>query len=117
MSERTLRRRIKTATGASPRFWVGLHRVRLAGRALMFTNDPIANVAFAAGYADQAHMTREMRRWFRVTPAAMRRAASAYENLVAAPDAFTSGPTSVQPFSRSDSMKDGLNSAEGSMSW
>ena len=116
MSERTLRRRI-TLAGASPRFWVGLHRVRLAGRATVFTDDPIAGIAVAVGYADQAHMTREMRRWFGVTPAAVRRGAASYADLVAAPDAFVSDPAWAQRSSQSDTMKYGLNSAEGSMSW
>ena len=114
---RTLRRRIKAATGASPQFWVGLHRVRLAGHAMVFTDDPIADVAFAVGYADQAHMTREMRRWFGVTPAAMRRGASSYGDLVAAPDAFSSGAVTGRRSSQLGSRKYGLNSADGSMSW
>lgn len=116
-SERTLRRRVKAATGASPQFWVGLHRVRLAGRAVVFTDDPIADVAFAVGYADQAHMTREMRRWFGVTPAAMRRGAPSFASLVAAPDAFSSGAASGRRSSQFGSRKYGLNSADGSMSW
>lgn len=112
-SERTLRRRVKKATGVSPQFWVALHRVRLAGRAIVFTDDSIADIAFTAGYTDQAHMTREMHRWFGVTPAAMRRSTSSYDDLVAAPDAFTSG----HQFYYSDLMKNGLNSDEGSISW
>jgi AraC-like DNA-binding protein len=82
-----------------------------------FSGDPIADVAFAVGYADQAHTTREMRRWFGVTPAAMGRGAPFYGDLVAAPGAFASGAASGQGSSQSDSRKYGLNSAEGSMSW
>jgi hypothetical protein len=91
MSERTLRRRITAATGGSPQFWVGLHRARLAGRTTVLTDDPIADIAFAVGYSDQAHMTREMRRWFGTTPAAMRRGAASLGHLIIAPDAFASG--------------------------
>ncbi|MCK4511347.1 helix-turn-helix transcriptional regulator, partial [bacterium] len=91
MSERTLRRRITAATGGSPQFWVGLHRARLAGRTTVLTDDPIVDIAFAVGYSDQAHMTREMRRWFGTTPAAMRRGAASLGHLIIAPDAFASG--------------------------
>jgi AraC-like DNA-binding protein len=84
---------------------------------MVFTDDPIADVAFTVGYADQAHMTREMRRWFGVTPAAMRRGAPSYGDLVAAPDAFASGSASGRRSSQLGSRKCGLNSADGSMSW
>jgi hypothetical protein len=89
MSQRTLRRRIGAATGAPPQFWVGLHRARLAGRAVLLSKRPIVDVAVTAGYADQAHLTREMRRWFGVTPAVLRRDAKSFGDLLTAPDAFT----------------------------
>jgi AraC-like DNA-binding protein len=34
---------------------------------------PLADIACAAGCADQAHMTRDVVRWFGVTPAELRR--------------------------------------------
>lgn len=45
-------------------------RERLAG-----SDAPISSIALRAGYADQSHLTREMRKRLGVTPAAYRRAA------------------------------------------
>ncbi len=89
MSSRTLRRHMTALTGASPQFWVALHRARLAGRALVNGNMPISDIALTAGYSDQAHLTRELRRWFGVTPAAMRRDATLHGARFTWPDAFS----------------------------
>lgn len=44
------------------------------GRTLLAATDvPLAQVAFRAGYSDQSHMTREMRRVFGATPVQVRR--------------------------------------------
>jgi AraC-like DNA-binding protein len=43
-------------------------RLKTAGRALMEGAGP-AQAAAVAGYADQAHFTRQLRRWFGVSPA------------------------------------------------
>ncbi|MBI2240727.1 MAG: helix-turn-helix domain-containing protein [Magnetospirillum gryphiswaldense] len=70
-AQRRLERVLKKATGRPPMFWRGLARVRRAARLLTGDND-LAALAADAGYADQAHLTREMRRWFGVTPKALR---------------------------------------------
>lgn len=87
-SERTLRRRIRTLTGASPGFWVQLYRARRAGRRLVATQDSISDIAFGCGYADQAHLTRDMRRWFAATPGDLRAERRLWSPLLLAPDAF-----------------------------
>lgn len=67
VSERTLERLVKKATGQTPMFWKSLARARQAARQLD-PGQPLAELAADSGYADQAHMTREFRKWFGVTP-------------------------------------------------
>ena len=80
---------MRTLTGASPQYWTSLYRARLAGRALVEGKMPISEIAFASGFADQAHLTREMNRWFGVTPAALREDGAINEGLFSDPDAFS----------------------------
>jgi AraC-like DNA-binding protein len=60
LSERQLRRRAQTAFGYGPKT---LQRVLRFQRALRLARagKPLADVAYAAGYADQAHMANEVR--------------------------------------------------------
>lgn len=88
-SDRTLRRRIRTATGAPPRFWLSLLRIRSCARQIVFKNTSLVETALAIGYSDQAHMTRQMRRWLGITPAGLRKNASQFRHMVNQPDAFT----------------------------
>ncbi len=69
--ERRLQRLFHHHTGRTPVFWRRLARWR---KAMRWLNQPIdlAEVAFLAGYADQAHMTNECRRWCGLTPRAAR---------------------------------------------
>jgi len=67
VSERSLERLIRGATGRAPSYWKGLARIRRAALALSGTA-PLAAIAADHGYADQAHMSREFRRWFDVSP-------------------------------------------------
>lgn len=71
VSTRTLQRLITGATGHPPAFWRALVRWRCAARAVMMectAGVPLAEVAAQYGYADQAHMNREFKRWFAMTP-------------------------------------------------
>lgn len=70
VSERTLERLVQTATSRTPMFWKSLARVRRSARAVATGSMTLAQVAADHGYADQAHMSREFKRWFGVTPAA-----------------------------------------------
>ncbi|WOI47306.1 helix-turn-helix domain-containing protein [Acidovorax sp. BLS4] len=73
VSERTLERLIRTATGESPRYWRALARVRRAAQALAGDGGPpLAAIAADHGYADQAHFGRECRHWLGQTPARLR---------------------------------------------
>jgi AraC family transcriptional regulator len=55
-------------TGSSPYAYVIAQRVARARRLLETTDLPIARVAIDAGFADQAHLTRMLRRHLGVTP-------------------------------------------------
>lgn len=80
VSSRTLQRLIGQETNRSPIYWILLARARKAARALN-ESSPLADIAEMHGYADQSHMNREFKRWFGITPTAMRRAPSLLRQL------------------------------------
>lgn len=71
VAERTLHRDFLTAVGLAPRRYLRIARARRAA-ALLAGGAAIAEVAFACGYADQAHLTRELVALHGTTPAALR---------------------------------------------
>jgi len=70
-ARRTAERLIRRTTGHGPGFWIRLARVRRAAADLTAGLAP-AEAAADQGFADQAHMTREFRSWFGLTPGAVR---------------------------------------------
>lgn len=64
---RTLQRLLMHATGHTPQFWLQLARIRRAARKVGQARS-LVELAMDVGFADQAHMTRQFRRWFDVTP-------------------------------------------------
>ncbi len=70
-AQRRMERLLKAATGRPPVFWRGLARARRAARLLAQTPE-LAALAADCGFADQAHLCREMRRWFGSSPTVMR---------------------------------------------
>jgi len=68
---RTLQRLLIKNTGKSASFWLGLARVRGAARTL-FGPVSLSETAYEFGYCDQAHMSREIRRWFDTSPARLK---------------------------------------------
>ncbi|WP_051340518.1 helix-turn-helix domain-containing protein [Azospirillum halopraeferens] len=80
VSPRSLQRLFRTHGLPAPEFWLLLARARRAA-ARILPEASLADVAAAAGYADQAHMTRDFRRWFGLPPAALRRAPALLELL------------------------------------
>jgi AraC-like DNA-binding protein len=70
LGDRQLRRRFGDAVGYGPKT---LERVLRFQRFLTLarTNEPLAQLAFDAGYADQAHLTRECSRLSGLPPAAL----------------------------------------------
>jgi AraC-like DNA-binding protein len=70
IGERQLRRRFAAAVGYGPKTFARIARFQRA-LALLRAGEPAAGAAYAAGYADQAHMTREMRALAGRTPSAL----------------------------------------------
>jgi len=68
VSQRTFQRHITQATGKTPIYWTQLARVTKATRALYNKPGAYAEIAICFGYSDQAHMCREIKRWFGITP-------------------------------------------------
>lgn len=68
LSERQLRRRFTEAVGYGPKTLHGILRFQHALELGRGTSFGLADVAYQAGYADQAHFTREVRRLAGVTP-------------------------------------------------
>jgi AraC-like DNA-binding protein len=60
-------------TGFTPHAYLLEQRIRHARRLIMVLT-PLADAAAASGFADQSHMTREFRRRYGLTPAALRNA-------------------------------------------
>jgi AraC-like DNA-binding protein len=71
VSERSLERLLAQRTQRGPLYWRNLARARRCARALAGAQ-PLAQLAADHGYADQAHMTRDLQRWFGSAPAQLR---------------------------------------------
>ncbi|MEO1529906.1 MAG: helix-turn-helix domain-containing protein [Planctomycetota bacterium] len=67
VSPRTLQRLVLRETSKTPQFWLQLARVRRAARKIASAKS-LADVAYDSGFSDQAHMTRQFRRWYARTP-------------------------------------------------
>lgn len=70
VSLRTLQRHTMQKTGRSPDFWRRLARARKAVRCILSGVD-LQEAALACHFSDQAHMTRELKSWFSLTPGAV----------------------------------------------
>lgn len=67
-------RAFKQSTGLTPHKFVVERRLERGRRALVDTQDPIAAIAQACGFADQAHFARTFKQRFGVSPTEMRSA-------------------------------------------
>jgi AraC-like DNA-binding protein len=72
VSQRTLRRRCVSAIGYGPKMVDRVLRFRRAVR-LIHADMPVVAAAYLAGYADQAHLTRELQSLGGLTPGQVRR--------------------------------------------
>lgn len=68
LSQRAFERRFKQTFHATPQSYLRQLRVRMACRALVFTEVPLAQVAVECGFADQSHFNHEFRRQLGQTP-------------------------------------------------
>jgi AraC-like DNA-binding protein len=72
LQERHLRRRFERAVGYGPATFARIHRFqRFLALADRDAGAPLVRLAAEAGYADQAHLTRECRRLSGLSPAAL----------------------------------------------
>lgn len=71
-SRRHLSSRFKEAVGIGPKAFARLVRFDRAQHLLRDPSADLADVAAACGYSDQAHLTREVRAFSGITPAAFR---------------------------------------------
>ena len=86
VSERALERLLRERTGRAPLFWKNLARARRCARAVVAedaASGGLSDIAAEHGYADQAHMTRDLRRWFGAAPSRMRLEPQRFATLVA----------------------------------
>ncbi|HBP40360.1 helix-turn-helix domain-containing protein [Vreelandella alkaliphila] len=88
LSERSIRRKLADTSGAPPRYWKSLARVRQAAMDVVRSEIPLVILAIKHGFSDQAHMSREIRRWFGVTPATLRTNGEQFIERLSAPDVF-----------------------------
>lgn len=89
-SERSFRRQVVALSGAPPQYWRSLLRVRRAGQMVALNSEvPLLEIALACGYSDQAHMNRDMQRWFASTPGQVRRQTDVIHAHFSTPTAFT----------------------------
>ena len=68
LSVRAFERKFQGAFQISPQKFLRRLRLRMAGRALLFTRQSMVEVALNCGFADQSHFTREFHRHFGCTP-------------------------------------------------
>jgi AraC-like DNA-binding protein len=68
MSVRAFERKFRSSFHLTPQKYLRKLRMRMASRALVYTNESLANVALNCGFVDQSHFSREFRRHFGRTP-------------------------------------------------
>lgn len=84
LTRRTLERRFSAMTGLPPGSWLRIRRFQQARTHVAGGHRALADIALEAGYADQAHMTREFQRYEAISPAALRRAQGSFAPLYGA---------------------------------
>jgi AraC-like DNA-binding protein len=92
MSVRAFERKFRSSFHLSPQKYLRKLRLHMASRALVYTKEPLANVALDCGFVDQSHFSREIRRHFGRTPREYR----AHYSLAAGPAAPGTNPAANQ---------------------
>lgn len=73
LSVRSLQRRFREEVGVSPKWVLQRYRLQAAVQRIEDSQDPLSDVAYELGFADQAHLTRSFRSAVGVSPAMFRR--------------------------------------------
>lgn len=96
VSPRSLHRRVVAGTGQPPVFWLRLARLRraMAGAKTGQAGAGLADTALEAGFADQAHFSRECRQFYGQSPARLLADPGAMAEILA--PGFGDHPTWVQ---------------------
>jgi AraC-like DNA-binding protein len=68
MSVRAFERKFRASFHLTPQKYVRRLQMSMASRALVYTNQSLADVALCCGFVDQSHFTREFRRHLGRTP-------------------------------------------------
>jgi AraC-like DNA-binding protein len=68
MSVRAFERKFRSCFHLTPQKYLRKLRMRMASRALVYTNQSLVRVAQTCGFVDQSHFSREFRRHFGRTP-------------------------------------------------
>jgi AraC-like DNA-binding protein len=68
MSLRAFERQFRATFHLTPQKFLRKLRLRIASRAMMYTDDSLSEIALKCGFADQSHFSREFRRYFGRTP-------------------------------------------------
>jgi AraC-like DNA-binding protein len=92
LSVRAFERKFRTSFHLTPQQYLRKLRMRMASRALVYTNQPLASVALNCGFVDQSHFSREFRRHFGRTPRDYR----AHYSLGSDPVAPDTNPAAVE---------------------
>jgi len=84
LTRRTFERRFAAVSGLAPGSWLRICRFQQARTQVVDGHHALADIALEAGYADQAHMTRDFQRYEAVSPAALRRERGSFSPIYAA---------------------------------
>jgi AraC-like DNA-binding protein len=68
MSLRAFERRFLATFHLTPQRFLRKLRLRIASRAVVYTDESLSEIALSCGFADQSHFSREFRRQFGRTP-------------------------------------------------
>jgi AraC-like DNA-binding protein len=68
MSVRAFERKFRSSFHVTPQRYLRKLRMHIASRALVYTNQSLAQVALSCAFVDQSHFSREFRRHFGRTP-------------------------------------------------
>jgi AraC-like DNA-binding protein len=91
LSKWQLVRQFRRQIGLPPHAYHRRQRLRSA-RALLELGTPVAQVAYATGFADQSHFTRQFKDQFGVTPGTLTRAVQRQPRRIATPLSRSTAP-------------------------